>query len=156
MAGREEDAEGLLRYLDTILVIDTDSAQDRWMRAVLRAQTGRRQGAVEDTDWLLEHRPEGMNLDRVKEFAGCWTGRSDKSLTTLPAEVGFRAMSTIHEIEHAVQQLPPSDLAAFHWFLEFDARIWDEQIERDAASGRLDAFAEEALADLRAGRCTEL
>ena len=35
---------------------------------VLRAQTGRRQGAVEDTDWLLEHRPEGMNIDRVKEL----------------------------------------------------------------------------------------
>ena len=66
-------------------------------------------------------------------------------------------MSTIQEIEHAVQQLPPSDLAAFRaWFVEFDAHIWDEQIERDAASGRLDALAEEALADLRAGRCTEL
>jgi hypothetical protein len=66
-------------------------------------------------------------------------------------------MSTIQEIEHAIRQLPPDELAAFReWFREFDARLWDEQFERDAASGRLDALAEEALADLRAGRCTEL
>jgi hypothetical protein len=30
----------------------------------------------------------------------------------------------------------------------------DEQIERNAATGRPDRFAEEALNDLREGRCT--
>ena len=38
----------------------------------------------------------------------------------------------------------------------FDSDAWDRQIEADADSGRLDTLAEEALADLRAGRGTEL
>ncbi|MCI0460626.1 MAG: hypothetical protein L0Z62_27035 [Gemmataceae bacterium] len=66
-------------------------------------------------------------------------------------------MSTIQEIERAVRQLPPADLVAFRaWFLEFDAQLWDEQLERDVAAGKLDALAEEALRDLREGRSREL
>jgi hypothetical protein len=66
-------------------------------------------------------------------------------------------MNTVQEIERAVRQLPPEELAAFRaWFLEFDGSRWDEQIERDAEAGRLDALAEEALGDFRAGRCRKL
>lgn len=62
-------------------------------------------------------------------------------------------MSTITEIERAVTDLSPEDLSRFRaWFIEFDAREWDRQFEADVAAGRLDALAEEALADLRAGR----
>jgi hypothetical protein len=65
-------------------------------------------------------------------------------------------MSTVHEIEQAVRQLPPEELAAFHaWFAEFDAGVWDRQLEADVIAGRLDALADEALQDLREGRCTE-
>lgn len=66
-------------------------------------------------------------------------------------------MSTIHEIESAVQQLSPAELREFRaWFLNFDAGEWDRQIERDAAAGRLDRLAEEALAEFRAGRTRPL
>jgi hypothetical protein len=66
-------------------------------------------------------------------------------------------MSTIHEIEAAVQRLSPDDLEAFRvWFAEFDAAQWDRQLEQDVAAGRLDALAEEALQDFRNGRCTAL
>ena len=66
-------------------------------------------------------------------------------------------MSTIEEAKQAVQQLSPTDLAAFRaWFTDFDAEIWDQQFERDVAAGRLDALADEALQDLREGRCTDL
>ena len=66
-------------------------------------------------------------------------------------------MSTIQEIERAVSQLPPDDLAIFRaWFAEFDAKVWDREFEEDVAAGRLDALAEEAINDLREGRCTEL
>jgi len=66
-------------------------------------------------------------------------------------------MTTIREIENAIRQLSPDDLAAFRaWFAEFDAAAWDRQFEADVASGRLDGFAEEALTDLRECRCTDL
>lgn len=66
-------------------------------------------------------------------------------------------MSTIHEIERAVRELSPDDLAAFrHWFDEFDAERWDRQFEADAATGRLDEFARQAIEDARQGRCTDL
>lgn len=67
------------------------------------------------------------------------------------------AMSTVQEIQEAVSQLPTEDLAAFRqWFAEFDAALWDRQLEADVAAGRLDQLAEEALRDLREGRCTDL
>ena len=45
----------------------------------------------------------------------------------------------VHEIEDAIEKLPPEDLAAFRqWFSEFDAANWDRQIEVDIAAGRLD------------------
>jgi hypothetical protein len=62
-------------------------------------------------------------------------------------------MSTVQEIERAVTDLSPEELSRFRaWFAEFDAQAWDRQIAEDVAAGRLDALAEEALADLRAGR----
>jgi hypothetical protein len=62
-------------------------------------------------------------------------------------------MSTIQEIEEAVIQLSPEQLADFRaWFAEFEAQKWDAQISDDVAAGRLDALADEALHDLRAGR----
>ena len=66
-------------------------------------------------------------------------------------------MSTIQEIENAVRNLSPDDLGAFRlWFAEFDADIWDRQFEQDVAAGRLDKLADEALKDVREGRCTDL
>jgi hypothetical protein len=67
------------------------------------------------------------------------------------------AMSTVQEIQHAVSHLPQEDLAAFRiWFVEFDAALWDRQFEADVAAGCLDQFADEALQDLREGRCADL
>lgn len=66
-------------------------------------------------------------------------------------------MSTISEIESAVQKLTRNDLAAFRdWVLGFDAEAWDKQFKEDVAAGRLDALADEAIRDLREGRCTDL
>jgi len=67
------------------------------------------------------------------------------------------AMSSVQEIEEAIRKLEPSELEAFRaWFAEFDAQVWDGQLEADVAAGRLDALAEEALGDLRKGRCADL
>ena len=66
-------------------------------------------------------------------------------------------MGNVKSIEKAVESLRPSELAEFRqWFSEFDAAAWDEQIEQDAGSGKLDALAAEALSDFRAGSAREL
>ena len=65
-------------------------------------------------------------------------------------------MSSVNEIEEAVLRLSPAELDAFRaWFAEFDAESWDRQMADDVATGRLDAYADEALEDLRAGRCED-
>lgn len=64
---------------------------------------------------------------------------------------------TIEDLEKAVAQLPPDQLAKFRdWFEAFDAARFDEKVERDAKAGRLDRLAEQALADFRQGRAREL
>lgn len=66
-------------------------------------------------------------------------------------------MSTVKEIEEAIRNLPQDKLSELRvWFAEFDAALWDEQIEGDVAAGRLDKLADEALDDLRQGRSTDL
>ena len=65
-------------------------------------------------------------------------------------------MSTIAEIERAIEQLSPDELAVLReWLAERDAAQWDRQFEEDVAAGRLDAMAEEAIRELREGRSTD-
>ena len=64
---------------------------------------------------------------------------------------------TISEIEQAIRELSPKELSRLRtWFEEFDAQVWDEQIERDARAGKLDKIAEQALQEYRAGKTKEL
>ena len=66
-------------------------------------------------------------------------------------------MTTLDTIERAIAQLPPDKLAKLRrWFLEFDAAAWDTQIEEDAAAGKFDALAEEALTEYHSGRAREI
>ena len=65
-------------------------------------------------------------------------------------------MSTVEELEAAVQRLSPEDRVAFRaWFAEFDANEWDRQLEADVSAGRLDWLVAEALDDRQKGRCTD-
>jgi hypothetical protein len=64
---------------------------------------------------------------------------------------------TAEDIEKAVEQLPPRELARFRaWFEAFGASHFDAAIERDVHAGKLDGLAEEALAEHRAGGSREL
>lgn len=66
-------------------------------------------------------------------------------------------MTTAEDIEKAIEQLAPQELARFRaWFEAFDAQQFDAAIERDAPAGKLDALADEALAAHRAGRSQQL
>jgi hypothetical protein len=66
-------------------------------------------------------------------------------------------MSSIQELENAILQLPPEDFRRLaDWISELDQRRWDEEFERDVAAGRLDALADEAIEDFKAGRTREI
>ncbi|WP_018289579.1 hypothetical protein [Verrucomicrobium sp. 3C] len=66
-------------------------------------------------------------------------------------------MSKVQQIEDLVSKLSPQDLERFRaWYAKFDADAWDRQIERDAAAGKLDRLAEEALQAHRAGSTSAL
>jgi hypothetical protein len=83
-------------------------------------------------------------------------GGFDYGCTPAVPQSKLEIMSSVKEIEEAVLRLSAAELATFRaWFAELDGEAWDRQIERDAASGRLDSLANEAIDDLRAGRCTE-
>ena len=54
-------------------------------------------------------------------------------------------MDNLEDLKKAVERLPPEELSKFReWFEELQARLWDAQIERDVAAGKLDWLAQEA------------
>jgi len=66
-------------------------------------------------------------------------------------------MSTIADIERVIEQLSPDEMQVFReWSVAREAVEWDRQFEADAAAGKLDVLAEEAIRDHREGRCTDL
>lgn len=66
-------------------------------------------------------------------------------------------MSKVSELERQVQNLSTDELAHFRrWFADFDAEIWDQEIQSDAKAGKLDALIEEGLAEHRSGKTRPL
>jgi hypothetical protein len=63
-------------------------------------------------------------------------------------------MSTLEQIEAAILTLPSDEFTRLRrWLSDVDYQRWDEQLEQDVAEGKLDALAEEAIAEFNAGRC---
>ena len=66
-------------------------------------------------------------------------------------------MKEVEHLEEKVWGLSPRELAEFRaWFIEFDSRVWDEQIEAELKAGKLDGLIAEALAEYKAGKAREL
>ena len=66
-------------------------------------------------------------------------------------------MNKVEQIEGQVKNLTRDELTIFrNWFAQFDADLWDQEIEADAKRGALLSLAEDALADHLAGRSTIL
>lgn len=62
-------------------------------------------------------------------------------------------MTRVGQIEKEIERLSREEQNALRdWFLAFDARAWDKEIATDAAAGKLDQLAEEALQEYRAGK----
>ena len=59
---------------------------------------------------------------------------------------------SVKEIEVAITQLPVEKLVELStWLEEYQAQVWDEQIEKDLETGRLDALLAEVDAEYEAG-----
>jgi hypothetical protein len=66
-------------------------------------------------------------------------------------------MTTLPEIESAIQQLPESDIRQLSgWLQAYLDEMWDRQIESDLASGKLDRLIACAEADIDANRVKDL
>ena len=59
-------------------------------------------------------------------------------------------MSTVQEIERAIEKLSDQEVAQLREWL------WDRDIVSDAAAGRLEKLADEALAEHREGKTRRL
>jgi len=59
-------------------------------------------------------------------------------------------MGAVEKLELLIKRLSPEELAKFReWFADFDAQIWDRQIQSDTAAGKLDRLIDESMADHR-------
>ena len=67
IAGRDKDAEALLRYSDALVALNPDVPQYRLMRAELRGYTDRKALAIDDLDWLIEKDPPGFDYHRAQQ-----------------------------------------------------------------------------------------
>ena len=66
-------------------------------------------------------------------------------------------MNSLSDIEQSVSQLPDDDFARFRqWFLEFENKKWDLQVEQDINENKLSNMANEALADYKKGKFKSL
>lgn len=67
------------------------------------------------------------------------------------------SMTKLDDIKNAVRQLSPEEVRVLHdWLEDLHADLWDEQIERDAKAGKLDALAAEAIGEHEAGKSQRL
>lgn len=66
-------------------------------------------------------------------------------------------MATLPEIEAAIKQLPEGDVRQLSiWLQEYLDEMWDQQIEADLVSGKLDKLIAKAEADIAADRVRAL
>ena len=90
---------------------------------------------------------------------GEWTANSDfnESLAGVPILRYLSLMTKLQKIELEIEALSYEELTSFgRWFDELRAQAWDDQIERDARSGKLDKLFARAKSDIAAGRVKPL
>jgi hypothetical protein len=65
-------------------------------------------------------------------------------------------MTRLETLEEEIKKLSPTEFGKLRdWLLEKDWMQWDQQIEQDSASGKLDALFDEAEREHLAGKSTK-
>ena len=62
----------------------------------------------------------------------------------------------MNSLRNDIESLSQGFGALSSWFLEFDARVWDEQIETDLKAGKLDTLITEARTEFEQGKARPL
>ncbi len=66
-------------------------------------------------------------------------------------------MSKVNAIQKAIETLSEDEYAALkQWLFERDWKEWDQEIEEDSRSGKLDFLIQEAFDQKRQGKLTDL
>jgi len=66
-------------------------------------------------------------------------------------------MGNLPEIEAAIKQLPENDIRQLAtWLEEYLEQMWDQQIENDLTSGKLDRLIAKAEADIAENRVRDI
>jgi regulator of sirC expression with transglutaminase-like and TPR domain len=68
IAERSGTTADILRYLDVIVALSPNSVSDHLLRARIRIQSRDPSGAKEDLKWILDHQPDGVDLERVTDL----------------------------------------------------------------------------------------
>ncbi|MDX1948610.1 MAG: transglutaminase family protein [Pirellulaceae bacterium] len=66
--GKAPDREAIGRYTSAMLVLDPALVRERGLRAVVRWETGRRDAAVADIDAILAAKPDGIDLEELRNM----------------------------------------------------------------------------------------
>ncbi|MBX9962504.1 MAG: hypothetical protein K2Y35_05575 [Burkholderiales bacterium] len=63
----------------------------------------------------------------------------------------------MEKLAERIERHSPEELRKFReWFAEFDAQMWNAQIEANARAGKLDRLVSDALADYKTSTTREL
>ena len=64
-----EEPATVVRYLDTLLLLEPNSPQERLNRALMHMKQKKNVKAKEDVRWLLENNPPGFNRERLLDLS---------------------------------------------------------------------------------------
>jgi hypothetical protein len=82
---------------------------------------------------------------------------SDSPRITLDCTKHSGNADRLADVETAVEQLSEEEYGEFRrWFLQRDWEVWDQQLEADAASGKLDFLVREAREAKASGKLRKL
>jgi serine protease Do len=68
LASDRRDAPRVTRYIDIVLAVSPDESMERFRRAFIAIQSGKKDLAKRDLEYLLEQKPPELNLERVQEL----------------------------------------------------------------------------------------
>lgn len=126
----------------TLIRVSTTTAWQIWS---LTSGHGK---CAQGASWSTEETEQGLPADLLRR-------RLKPSVMPLYEEVFY--MRTLEEMKSAIEALPRREyLDLVQWLSERNWQAWDEEIERDSASGKLDFLIQEALEEKSQGKLGSL